>query len=92
VIRHNKKRQHIALTNLQACFPNDSPAQHQERLKDTAMEAGKWFMESPYVWFRNPAYLIAKVKMRNPEVLETAYAKGNGVVLPKSPDRVSCWY
>ena len=45
------------------------------------MEAGKWFMESPYVWFRNPSYLRSKVKMHNPELLEAAYAKGNGVVV-----------
>lgn len=81
LIRHNKKRQHIALTNLRACFPNDTPAQHQERLEKTAMEAGKWFMESPYVWFRHPDYLSSKVAMINPEVLDTAYAKGRGVVL-----------
>jgi Kdo2-lipid IVA lauroyltransferase/acyltransferase len=45
LIRHNKKRQHIALTNIRACFPDNSPAQHQEQLRNTAMEAGKWFME-----------------------------------------------
>lgn len=81
LIKYNKKRQHIALTNFRACFPNETMEQHQERLKQTAMEAGKWLMESPYVWFRHPDYLARKVKARNPEVLEAAYAKGRGVVL-----------
>ena len=81
LIKHNKKRQHIALTNLQTCFPKESHTQHQERLKQTAMEAGKWFMESPYIWFRHPSYLTHKVKMRNADVLDRAYAKGNGVLI-----------
>jgi Kdo2-lipid IVA lauroyltransferase/acyltransferase len=81
LIRSNKKRAHIALSNIRACFPNKTLEEQQHLLNMTAMEAGKWFMESPYVWFRQPNYLINKVNIHNPEILQGAYAKGNGVVL-----------
>jgi KDO2-lipid IV(A) lauroyltransferase len=81
LIMHNKKPQHIALTNFRACFRNETLELHQQRLKNTAIEAGKWFMESPYVWFRHPDFLVSKVTITNPEYLTTAYDKGRGVVI-----------
>lgn len=81
LIKQNKKRAHIALANIRCCFPEKSATQHREMLKQTAMEAGKWFLESGYIWFRHPDYLRSKVNAINPEVLETAHAKGRGVVI-----------
>ncbi len=81
LIKHNKKRAHIALSNIQTCFPEKTSSEHEALLKATAIEAGKWFMESAHVWFRNPQYLINKVSVNNPEMLETAYQKGKGVVI-----------
>ncbi|MGS2717638.1 lysophospholipid acyltransferase family protein [Eionea flava] len=81
LIRCNKKRQHIALTNFSVCFPDETTKEHQQRLRATAIEAGKWFMESAYVWFRNPSFLSSKVNITNPELLQSAHDKGNGVVV-----------
>lgn len=81
LIRCNKKRQQIALTNFSVCFPNETSEQHQLRLRATAIEAGKWFMESAYVWFRHPSYLVSKVSMHNTALLESSYRKGKGVVV-----------
>lgn len=81
LIKHNKKRANIARSNIQACFPNKSPAEQEALLQNTAIEAGKWFMESPYIWFRNPRYFTQKVSVANPELLEQAHQKGRGVVL-----------
>lgn len=81
LIKHNKKRAHIALANIRTCFPDKTVEQQHELLRATAMEAGKWFMESPYIWFRHPNYLCNKVSVTNPELLENAYSKGRGVVI-----------
>jgi len=81
MIRYNKKRAHIARCNLQQCFPEKTHAEREVLLQRTAAESGKWFMESCYVWFRDPQYLINKVTVNNPEVLQTAYEKKRGVVI-----------
>jgi KDO2-lipid IV(A) lauroyltransferase len=81
LIKHNKKRAHIALANIHACFPNKTIKEQETLLKMTAMEAGKWFMESPYIWFRHPSYLASKVTISNPELLAQAHQKGRGVIL-----------
>ncbi len=81
LIRYNKKRAHIALCNIKTCFPEKSSEEHQIMLRQCAIEAGKWFLESPYVWFKHPSFLSQKVTARNPDVLEQAHAKGRGVVI-----------
>lgn len=81
LIKYNKKRAHIALANIRTCFPDKTSAEHQALLRMTAMESGKWLMESAYIWFRHPRYLINKVSVTNPELLENAYQKGRGVVI-----------
>lgn len=80
-IRINKKRKHIITCNLDACFPEKSEEQRQKLLQRTAEEAGKWFMESAYVWFRPKEYLASKITVKNPEILATAFSKKKGVIL-----------
>ena len=81
MITVNKKRRHIALCNLKACFPEQTEAQHQLLLNKVVAEAGKWFMESAYVWFRRPDYLVQRTFVKNPQVLKAAFEKGRGVVI-----------
>ena len=80
-LRINKKRKHIITCNLRACFPDKSPNEQKKLLQNTAEEAGKWLMESAYVWFRAEKYLISKVIVKNPEVLKTAFDKERGVII-----------
>ncbi len=80
-IHLNKKRRHIAHCNLKACFPEKTDKEREDLLKKVAAEAGKWFMESPYVWFKNPNYLEKKTFVKNPELLKAAYEKKRGVVM-----------
>ena len=80
-IRINKKRKHIITSNLRACFPEKSEDEQKNLVQNTAEEAGKWLMESAYVWFRSTAYLASKVTVKNPEVLKTAFNKKRGVVI-----------
>lgn len=80
-INVNKKRKHIITCNLKACFPEKSERQQQQLIQNTAKEAGKWFMESTYVWFRSPEYLANKITVKNPEILTTAFHKNKGVIL-----------
>ncbi len=81
LIRYNKKRSHVAQTNIQLCFPELSLEEQEKLLQENAQETGKWFMETSYVWFRKPEYLSRKTNVRNPEVLQQAYEKGRGVVV-----------
>jgi KDO2-lipid IV(A) lauroyltransferase len=81
MITVNKKRRHIALCNLKACFPEQTEAQHQLLLNKVVAEAGKWFMESAYVWFRRPDYLVQRTFVKNPQVLKAAFEKGRGLLL-----------
>ena len=81
LLRCNHKRSHIARCNLQAAFPELDESQREALLHQTAKEAGKWFMESSYVWFKNPNYLASKVSVRNPEILAQAHSQGRGVVI-----------
>lgn len=81
LIRCNGKRSHIARCNIRQAFPELSPEEQEALLNQTAKEAGKWFIESSYVWFRNPNYLINKVSVRNPEILDEAYKEERGVVV-----------
>lgn len=81
LISYNKKRAHIARCNIRLCFPEKTHKEREELLKLTAKETGKWFMESSYVWFRNPQYLAQKVSVTNPELLAHCYEQGRGVVI-----------
>ena len=81
LIRYNKKRAHIARCNIRTAFPHMSHEEQEQLLKETAVESGKWFMESAYVWFRKPEYLCRKVTVTNPRLLDEAYKKQRGVVI-----------
>ena len=81
LIKCNRKRAHIAQCNLRSCFPEKRPEEIKQLVRLTAIESGKWFIESGYVWFRNPEYLIRKTTVKNPELLADAYAKQRGVVI-----------
>jgi len=80
-IRINKKRKHIITCNLRACFPEKNQNEQKKLLQNTAEEAGKWLMESAYVWFRPEEYLVSKVTVKNPEVLKAAFDKERGVII-----------
>lgn len=81
LIRYNKKRAHIALSNIKACFPDKSLSEQLALVQQSSIEAGKWLMESPYVWFKNPDYLAGKITIENPELLKQAHDKGKGIVV-----------
>lgn len=81
LIHYNRKRFHIARCNLHQCFPEKSADEINELLRQTAEESGKWFMESAYVWFRNPAFLRKKITVSNEDLLKQAYEQQRGVVI-----------
>lgn len=81
LIKTNQKRAHIALCNIQACFPNKTADQHQALLRKSSMEAGKWFIESSFVWFRDPKAMTKKISVKNGHLLDGAHQQGKGVVV-----------
>jgi Kdo2-lipid IVA lauroyltransferase/acyltransferase len=81
LIKCNRKRAHISHCNLKVCFPEKSAAEREKLLLQNAMETGKWFLESAYVWFGNPDYLSKRVTVKNPQLLEIAHRQNRGVVI-----------
>ncbi|MFT7223903.1 MAG: KDO2-lipid IV(A) lauroyltransferase [Cellvibrionaceae bacterium] len=80
-LRLSKKRWHIARRNIEVCFPELSSDEKNQLLTKVGEESGKWFFESGYVWHRKPELLRRKVRVKNPELLDTAYKKNKGVII-----------
>ena len=81
LLRFNHKRRHIAQCNIDACFPALSDHDKKILLQKNAEETGKWFLETPYVWFRKPNYIRKQLTITNGHILQEAYVKGRGVIL-----------
>lgn len=81
LIKCNPKRVHISRCNLKVCFPEKSDTEREKLFIQNAKETGKWFLESAYVWFRNPGYLSRRVSVKNPQLLEIAHKQNRGVVI-----------
>jgi KDO2-lipid IV(A) lauroyltransferase len=81
LIKCNRKRAHISRCNLRVCFPEKTDAERERLLIQNAKETGKWFLESAYVWFRNPDYLSKRISVKNPQLLEIAHQQKRGVII-----------
>lgn len=76
-----KKRLHIARVNIHLCYPDLSPAEREQRVKQSFLEAGSWFMEAGAVWLWPSERILNRVTVSNPELYERALAKGKGLIL-----------
>lgn len=81
VLKFNSKRSNIIHRNLETCFPNLSSAERMILHDKVAAETGKWVIESGRTWFQNPKTLINSVSVKNPEIMDNAFAKQKGVVV-----------
>ncbi len=81
LLKKKPNRAHVALRNIQVCFPECSHNEHTTLLAQCAEGVGQWYLEAAYFWFRDPQIMLKSVDVINPEILQEAYAKGTGVVL-----------
>jgi KDO2-lipid IV(A) lauroyltransferase len=77
----NKKRRAIAQCNIEHCFPELTRREQGELLQKNAQETGMWFCETPFAWFAKPARAMNKVTIKNPEKLQQAFDRQQGVVV-----------
>jgi KDO2-lipid IV(A) lauroyltransferase len=79
-IKLGKRRRHIAVTNINVCFPEKTPEQRRIILKESSISLGKGFFESGIAWFwpdwrLRPLYTISGL-----EHLTAARDSGHGVL------------
>lgn len=75
------RRKNIALTNIQACFPELSEPEQRDLLKKVFIESGVSLVESSWVWFKRSSKLNFRVDEKSEHVLLDAVARGRGVLL-----------
>ncbi|MGQ9426306.1 lysophospholipid acyltransferase family protein [Gilvimarinus sp. F26214L] len=76
-----KKRVHIARVNMDICFPELSPREKEERVKESFRQIGSWFMETGAIWTWPTEKILGYVEVKNPELYEQAVADERGVIL-----------
>ena len=80
--RFPNKIKYITNINLKKCFPNNSPAEHKKLLKETLIQTGKSFFESPILWFADISKIRASISnVIGEDELELEYKKGNGIII-----------
>lgn len=79
--RLNSRRQRIARINIRLCFPHLSETEQEQLTKDSILHAGMWLCEIGIVWNWSNERILKHVKVRNPELLESALKKQKGVIL-----------
>jgi KDO2-lipid IV(A) lauroyltransferase len=78
---HNKQR-HIAEVNLALCFPDWSPQQRQELVRQSLVETSKTLLESLKLWSANSKKILRLVRQVEGEaLLEQALASNKGALL-----------
>ncbi len=75
------KRRHIVDTNLRLCFPELASAERAALLTETFESGGMSIIESCTVWIRGGQGTSDRVVIHGLEHLESAKAKGSGVIL-----------
>ncbi len=83
LLLHNlaKERRYITQTNIAICFPERNARQQAELVRDCFIENGIGFIETAVGWVRNPRRFQHLLKIINAEAMQTALAKGKGVIL-----------
>ncbi len=74
-------RKKVAQRNLELCFPELSKEQRSQLLEDNFRTMGMMLIETALSWWASDESLAKRVHYRGLEHLETALAKGKGVIL-----------
>lgn len=76
-----RRRRHIAQINLQLCFPELNPQQLQNLLHRHFESLGMNLFEMLSAWWQKDSFFTWLWEIEGLEHLQTALAKGNGVIL-----------
>jgi KDO2-lipid IV(A) lauroyltransferase len=74
-------RRRVAARNLQACFPEMSPAERERVLAEHFEALGASLVEMSTGWFGAPETVRSRVRIEGREHLEAALDRGRGVIL-----------
>lgn len=75
------RRRHITEINIRLCFPELTENQQQALVKQSFRANGIGVMELGLAWFRNPASFLPLTRIHGLHNLDTALARGKGVLL-----------
>lgn len=76
-----RERNHVTHTNLRLCFPELNDAEHQKMFRDVFRHNGIGIMEAAMAWWAPESWFKQRVTLKGREHLDTALAKGKGVIL-----------
>lgn len=76
-----RSRRHIAMVNIQLCFPDYSFRQCDQLVRDAFMNVGAGLIETAMGWWTHEKKIHEMVEYRGREHLDAAIAQGKGVVL-----------
>ncbi len=75
------KTRRVVDRNLQACFPELSPAQRRRLGRDHFAAVGAAFSEMGFGWFAPMERLRRLIRVEGGEHIESALARGNGIIV-----------
>lgn len=74
-------RRRLSLTNIDNAFPDKSPAERQEILRQSYRNLGHFLAESLWGWNASAEALAERVRIVNPELITRFTSRGQSVVL-----------
>lgn len=74
-------RRNIVEVNIRLCFPEKSPAEQAELVRQTFIDNGRGLMETMIAWFRDPSYLMPVTTITGLDKVKAVQAEGRGVLL-----------
>jgi len=80
--RFNNQMRHVARCNIDRCFPEWTPQQRSQLVRESLQETIKAALETGGLWLWSPEYILAKIQeVSGASLLEEAVARGKGVIL-----------
>lgn len=76
-----KSRRHITEVNIRLCFPEKSPAEQKQLVKEIFLANGIGLLETATAFTRGAADLKPRIQLEGQENLEKHLAQGKGVLL-----------
>lgn len=81
MVKFAGKRRKIASKNLSLCFPDLTQEQHHALLQKNMQATGRGLIETASCWYSDLALQQANTQISGKEYLDSALAKGKGVIL-----------
>lgn len=79
--RLSRKRRHICETNIDLCFPEQSPAERSRLVREVFRSMGISLLETPLAWWGSDKRLAKLCDIEGAEHLQAAMAEGHGALL-----------